>query len=120
MNIEYNEHVKKQIIQNGIPVKDIEYNKVEKNGNVLIEGHYNNQQFRYMKPNFRQKQVRFENHSNTIPMQIVRMPNLDKPPHIMDSIQIYKRRMNQTRKKGSKKIVKGSRKKMRKTKKSVK
>ena len=107
MNVEYKEHVKKQIIENGIPVKDIEYNKIEKNGNVLIEGHYNNQRFRYMKP--KSRSIQFENTPVTIPMQIERMPNLVHPP-IVDSIQLYKkRRGKKTVKKhtSSNKVVKG-------------
>ena len=102
------EYVNEQIIQNGIPVKQMDYHKIKQNGKtLLVEGHTNNHAFRYINPHgFRKKNtksIHFKNeNSPEFSMKMERMPTL------VDSIQLYYRKNN----KKSKKRRKSSRKTM--------
>ena len=87
-------YVKEQIIKNGVPIKDVEYKKMYRKNNMVIQGHYNNKQFRYIQPlliNRRtKKRVHFSKKNRNIvfnPIQrIERMPI-----YPVDSLLIHRR-----------------------------
>ena len=70
-------YVKEQVSENGLVLKDIEYEKKYTKKGLLVEGHYNNKQFRYMEP-VDKKRVHFSRKNSNIvfnPVEsIVRMP----------------------------------------------
>lgn len=76
-------------------VKDIELTECKKNGNLIVNGHYNKRQIYYKKrttPKFRNKHVRFDLGKIKIPNKINRVPT----PFIKEehSINKYQSRKN--------------------------
>jgi hypothetical protein len=75
---------------NGKIVKDIELTEYEKNGNIIVKGHYNKKPIYYKKritPKFRNKHVRFNIGKIKIPNKINRTPT----PFIKEEYNINKK-----------------------------
>ena len=94
-------YVKEQIIKNGVPIKDVEYEKKNVKEGVFVQGHYNNNQFRYIQPltinRTNKKRVHFSKKNQNIVFNpisnIERMPN-----YYVDSLMIHRARQNKSKK----------------------
>ena len=74
---------------NGKIVKDIELTEYEKNGNIIVKGHYNKKPIYYKKritPKFRNKHVRF----NIVKIKIPNKINRTSTPFIKEEYNINK------------------------------
>lgn len=73
-------YVKEQFIENGVPIKDVEYEKIYTKNGLLVQGHYNNKQFRYIQPLHKNKRLHFSKKSQK---------DVFRPIHSIERMPIY-------------------------------